>query len=160
MESYWIWITLIVLILGTLGTLLPFLPGLPIMAVAVIAYGWAEGFQDINIIVIIITLGLTIFGSLFDYIAGPYAANRLGATKAGVWGALLGSIGGIFIMGPIGLILGPFVGAIIGELLFGKELTQAARIGVGSMLGMALANILKFVFGLVIIFLFIIRVVL
>ena len=46
---------------------------------------------------------------------------------------------------PWGIILGPFLGAVIGELLGNKEFSQALKSGVGSLLGFIFGTLLKFV---------------
>ena len=149
MESYWPYLTLVIMLIGTLGTLLPLLPGLPLLAAALLVYGWIEGFRQIDLSLVLITLLFTAIGVFLDYLAGPYVAKKLGATKAGVWGALLGGIGGILLLGPLGLLLGPFLGAALGEMILGKGLTQATRIGIGSVVGTLTGSILKFLLGLI-----------
>lgn len=151
------WLTLLVLIISALGTILPILPGLPVMAVAIIIYGLWEGFQQVNGVLIIVTLLLTGIGTLLDYLSGPYTAKKTGASKWGIWGAVIGSILGIFVLGPIGIILGPFIGAFIGELLGGEQVNQATKVGLASVLGTLLGSLLKFIFALIILALFIIR---
>ena len=159
MENIWAWITFTVLIIGTLGTLLPLLPGLTLMAIAVVAYGWYDNFVSVNSFMIIITLLLSALGMLLDYFAGPYTAKRTGASKAGVWGAFLGGFLGIFALGPLGLFIGPFIGAIIGELAFGKKLTDASKTGLASVAGLLIGNLLKFIFALIITTLFFFQVI-
>ncbi len=158
MDPLWTWLALGFMVLGTLGTLLPFLPGLPLVTLVALIYGWQEGFVKIDNWFITISIVLTILGLILEYISGPYVAKKLGATKAGIWGALLGGITGLLFLGPLGLLLGPFLGAVLGELLFGKTLPQATRIGVGSMVGSVLGNISKFIFALLITILFALRV--
>lgn len=158
MEGYWSWITLGILVLTTLGTVLPFLPGLPIMALTIITYGWLEGFQAINPMIIGLTLTLTLLGLLAEYLLSTYTAKRLGASKEGVWGVFLGGIIGILSLGPLGIIFGPFVGAIIGEIISGKGIQRASKVGIAAFWGMLLGNLLQFIFAVIILITFIIRV--
>ncbi len=160
MENIWALLTFAVLIIGTLGTLLPLLPGLALMAIAVIAYGWYEGFVNVNTFMIIITLVLAAVGMLLDYVVAPYTAKRTGASKAGVWGALLGGFFGIFILGPFGLFIGPFIGAMAGELLFGKKLSEASKTGLATVIGILIGNFVKFAFALIITTMFFFQVIL
>lgn len=152
------WLALTVLVLGALGTMLPLLPGLPLMALAIVFYGWWEGFEQINAFVIVVTLLLTAAGSLLDYISGSVAAKKIGASKWGVIGATLGAVLGIIALGPIGLIAGPFLGAFLGEILGGKEFEQASKVGLVSMLGTILGSLVKFIFALIILLMFVIKV--
>lgn len=159
METMWSWIAFFILIMATMGTFLPVLPGLSLMAIVVLAYGWLENFTRIDPAMITITLIFTFIGTAMDYAAGPYTARRVGATKGGVWGAVLGGIAGIFLLGPVGLILGPFVGAVLGEILNGKGLKRASEIGLASMLGILMGNLVKFILALIITVMFFLRVI-
>ena len=150
MEQLWPWLALSILVLGTIGTVLPFLPGLPVMALAVIGYGWLEGFNEVDFRLTILTVSLTVSGMLLDYVSGPYAAKKRGASRAGIWGALIGEIGGVFVFGPAGLLLRPFFGAAAGELLFGKSWSQASKTGLASLLGVLISGLIKFCFALII----------
>lgn len=158
MEAYWAWVVLIVLILSTFGTLLPVIPGLPVAAAAVIVYGWMEGFEHVDITLIFLTVLLTVAGTLLDYISGPYTVKRYGGSRSGIVGAVIGGLIGLLVMGPLGLIAGPLAGAVIGELLAGQKLTQAAKIGVASLAGIMVGNVIKFLFGISITVLFYLKV--
>lgn len=154
LEPIWSWATFFLLILCTLGTVLPFLPGLPLMAVLFIGYGWMDGFQHVNSFAISIAVVFAVLGTLLDYFAGPYLAKKKGGTKGGYWGAFIGGLVGIFILGPIGLLLGPFLGALAGELLWGKNLKDASQIGITSLWGLLFGNIIKLILAIVILVIF------
>lgn len=159
MEAYIVWIAIGLLAIAALGTLLPVIPGLPLMAAVIIIYGWWEQFRSIDSLMITVTLVLTVLGSLLDYVSGPYTARRVGASKLGVTGAVLGAILGILVMGPIGLIAGPFAGAFIGEILDGQKLNKASKVGLASLLGTLLGSLVKLVFALIILVMFLFRVI-
>ncbi|PKM89571.1 MAG: DUF456 domain-containing protein [Firmicutes bacterium HGW-Firmicutes-12] len=158
MELFWSWVTVFLLFICSLGTVLPLLPGLPLMAVIIIGYGWFDNFQNINLLVITIAVMFAVIGTLLDYLAGPYLAKKKGGTKGGYWGAFLGGLVGIVFLGPIGLLLGPFLGALAGELLGGKSLKDASQIGVTSLWGMLAGNVLKFVLAISLTVIFFFRV--
>ncbi len=160
MEPYWQWITLAILIIGALGTVLPVLPGLPLMALSVGAFAWAEGFQQITWGYLAVIIFLALLGSLLDYILGTVTIKKMGASKAGIWGFVLGGVGGLIFMGPVGLLLGPVIGAFCGEILFGKNIREAAKIGISSLLGNLLAALVKLGFSVTIILIFVFRVML
>lgn len=76
----------------------------------------------------VVTLAITIL----DYILPAYMTKRFGGTKAGERGAMAGVIVGMFL-GPLGVILGPFFGAVIAELIYDKENKERAfKSGLGS----------------------------
>ena len=100
---------------------------------------------------------LTIFGLLalgLDYLATLLGAKKLGATWKGMVGAVLGVIVGVFVFPPIGLIVGPFVGAMGFEWAFGREARESAKAGVGAVLGLALGVVGKLVCSVVMFALF------
>jgi hypothetical protein len=69
---------------------------------------------------------LTAISFVIDFAATALGAKRVGATKLAVVGAAIGTLGGMFLGLP-GLILGPFVGAVAGEMLSHGKVQQAAR---------------------------------
>ena len=77
---------------------------------------------------------LTLLSYALEFAGGYFGAKRFGATKWGAFGATLGAIVGLFYPFP-GLIVGPVVGAIAGELVAGKRLVSAGRAGWGTLLG-------------------------
>ena len=84
---------------------------------------------------------------VMDYLLPGYLSKKFGGTKAGSIGATVGTIVGIFL-GPIGLILGPFAGAVIGEMM-GKQLKfeEALKVGFGSMLSFLVGTLFKLIVG-------------
>jgi len=95
---------------------------------------------------------LTIATYALDFLSG-YFAKYFGATKWGMWGAIVGALIGIFF-GIIGLFVGPVIGAIAGEFLAGKRMMDAGRAGWGSLMGNLGGMIAKLVIGLVMIMIF------
>jgi hypothetical protein len=86
---------------------------------------------------LLILMGLITAASLvIDYIAGVYGAKKLGATWRGMAGAVVGAIAGLFFSLP-GIIIGPFLGATLFELIGGYEFRKALKAGVGATLGLA-----------------------
>jgi uncharacterized protein YqgC (DUF456 family) len=78
-----------------------------------------------------------------DYLAGAYGAKRYGGSRYAVYGSIIGTVVGLILLGPAGIIFGPFAGAIIGELLNQKPLETAFKTGVGTLLGLLGGAIVK-----------------
>jgi uncharacterized protein YqgC (DUF456 family) len=138
----WYVIAGILIVAGLVGAILPNLPGVPVMFGGMLLAAWAGHFQKIPIWVIVILGVLAAFSIVFDFLSGTYGAKRYGASKAAVWGAFLGTIAGLFFGIP-GIILGPFVGAVIGQLASGSRVDHAARVGFGTWIGLLLGTAIK-----------------
>jgi len=147
-------VAILVMLVGVVGTLLPALPGIPLIWLAMAGYGLVEGFEKMTptfLAIAALVAGASLVG---EHYAKAWSASKFGAGKAGSWGAVIGSIVGLFFM-PIGLFLGPFLGALLGELLAGRNTRDALRAGWGGLLGVlgsVLMNVLVAI-GLVIAFL-------
>jgi uncharacterized protein YqgC (DUF456 family) len=137
-----------------IGMVLPAIPGPPILLMGLFTAAWAENFHYVGSGTLIILALLCVAAVALDFIAGALGAKRSGASRAAVIGALLGAIIGLFLF-PLGLIFGPFIGAMIGELSTGRPWQQASRAGWGATIGMLIGIVAKLVIGLIMITLFI-----
>jgi uncharacterized protein YqgC (DUF456 family) len=88
-----------------------------------------------------------------DLLAGALGAKRMGASKRAVGGALAGTVIGIFFGLP-GLLIGPFVGAVLGELSTGNTVQRSTEVGVGAWIGLIFGTIIKLVASVVMVALF------
>jgi uncharacterized protein YqgC (DUF456 family) len=127
-------IALLVMLVGVAGTLLPALPGLPLIWLAMLGYGLVEGFREMSPAFLAVALLVVAATQVAEHYARAWGARTFGAGKAGAWGAVIGSIAGLFFM-PIGLVLGPFLGAMLFELVAGRSGEQALKAGVGGLVG-------------------------
>ena len=140
-------IAAVLVAIGLVGIVLPALPGLPLVFCGMLLAAWADGFAKIGVATLVVLALLTLLSMAVDFSAAAMGARRVGASRLALIGAVLGTLAGLFL-GPVGLFLGPFVGALAGELLHGRRLDraglgQAARVGVGTWVGMALGIALK-----------------
>lgn len=127
-------VTLMVMSVGLAGCLLPAVPSTPVVLVAALVHRFVFGDAGASIWVLAVLFVITVFSILMEYLASLIGAKKLGATKAGVWGAVVGTIVGLFFA-PLGIIFGPFLGAVSFELLGGRELGEAAKAGTGALIG-------------------------
>ncbi len=146
-------LTLLVMLAGLIGSLLPVLPGTPLMLVAAIGHRLYFGAASASNLVLGVLLGLTLASLVFDFLASVLGAKKFGATWRGAAGAVIGGIIGLFFALP-GIIIGPFLGAMLFEMLDGREYKKAAKAGLGAFLGLLLGIAGKFSIGVMMIILF------
>ncbi|MCP5524952.1 MAG: DUF456 domain-containing protein [Verrucomicrobiales bacterium] len=126
---------LLVMGMGIAGSFIPGIPGPPLVLMAGIVHRLMFGEASASITVLIVMTVLMVLALVLDYVATLVGARKLGATWRGVVGAGVGGIVGIF-WGPVALILGPFIGAVLFELLGGRKLKEASQAGLGAVLGL------------------------
>jgi uncharacterized protein YqgC (DUF456 family) len=137
------WVAAVLLVVaGVAGTVFPALPGAPLVFAGLLLAAWVDGFQHVGGGTISILVVLTLLSLAVDFVATSLGAKRVGASATAVTGALIGTVVGLFF-GVAGLLLGPFVGAVLGELLARRDLAQAGRAGVGTWIGLVLGTAAK-----------------
>ena len=141
--AYLILATILVLI-GLAGTILPVIPGTLLVFAGLFVAAWAEGFARVGWIPLVIIGALGLLAFVADFVSSLLGAKRVGASPQALVGAALGGLIGLFFSIP-GMILGPFVGAVGGELVARGGLKQAGKVGVGTWLGLLLGAVLKVV---------------
>lgn len=142
LQSLYYALAVILVLVGIAGVILPALPGLPLVFAGMLLAAWAGDFHQIGWVTLVILGLLTLLSVGVDFFATLVGAKRVGASKKALLGAVLGTFAGLFF-GPIGLFAGPFVGALLGELWHGREIGQAAKVGLGTWLGILLGTVLK-----------------
>jgi hypothetical protein len=129
----------LLLIAGFAGIVLPALPGVLLVFAGLVFAAWAEGFAYVGWGTISILAALTIASYVIDALAGLLGAKRFGAGKYGLIGATIGTLVGL-ALGLPGIILGPFIGAVLGELYAQKDLRSAGIAGLGVWIGIAVGT--------------------
>jgi hypothetical protein len=147
MELIWWLIAIVLMAVGLLGTILPLVPGAIIILAAAIFHqlmlpGKSLGWWNIAGLVV-----LTLLSYALEFGSGYFGAKRFGATRWGTFGAVIGTIVGLFFGFP-GLLIGPLLGAVAGELIAGKRLVSAGRAGWGTVLGNLAGIVAKLVIAL------------
>ena len=127
---------------GIAGTVLPALPG-PVLVFAGLLLGaWAEGFERVGPATLVLLALLTIAAYVVDLAATVLGVQRSGASGRAVVGAAIGLLAGI-PFGLLGLLLGPFAGAVIAELTVRNDLRMASRAGFAAWLGFLIGTVAK-----------------
>jgi len=140
-------LAVILIIAGLCGTVIPVLPGMPLMFAGMLLIAWIDHFQTISLTVVFLLAALTLIAVIADFVAGALGAKRVGASKLAILGATIGTVAGLFTA-PLGLLIGPFAGAAIGEYLHQQnqsgaystedQLSQATKVGIHTWIGMAI----------------------
>lgn len=141
-------IAIIFLLLGLVGAILPILPGpaLSFLGLLSLYFATYEPFTDKFLFIwLLITIAVTII----DQVVPVIGTKRMGGSKYGVWGSIIGLIIGIFFFPPLGIIIGPFLGAVGGELVYGKHTSVALKSGLGSLIGFLGGTFMKLVFSVI-----------
>ncbi len=158
MDLVLIIIGIILVIAGLLGAVLPGLPGPPLSFIALVMLQFTskEPFGMNFLIIMGVIMAVIV---VLDYVIPVYGTKKFGGSKKGVWGSTIGLIVGLFVLPPLGIvigpfgilgiILGPFVGAYIGERMDNKDSNTAMRAAVGSFIGFLAGTFIKVVYSIV-----------
>jgi len=138
---------------GLAGAVLPTLPGIPMIFGGIWLGAAVDHYRHLGLWWLLIIGLLGCIGVIVDFVASAFGARRVGASRLALWGASLGTLIGLFFGIP-GLLLGPFVGALLGELASGNSVLHSAHVGVGTWLGLLFGTLLKLVISLVMVGLF------
>jgi uncharacterized protein YqgC (DUF456 family) len=133
---------LLCVVAGLAGLVLPALPGAPLLLLGLVLAAWAEDFAHVGPGMLVLLGFLAALTYVADFLASAFGARRFGASSRAVVGAALGGVVGLFF-GVAGVLVGPFTGAVLGELSARRSLGDAGRAGVGATLGLVLGLALK-----------------
>jgi len=144
-------------LVGFIGSVLPIIPGPPISWAGLLLLKWTDYVDDHGAAyenALWILLFFVILVTILDYVVPIMGTKKYGGSRRGVWGATIGVVVGLFF-GPLGIIIGPFLGAYIGEITTGKKDKDALRAAWGSFMGFLLGVGLKLMVCGTILFFFI-----
>ena len=141
MDLLWIVIALLLLVGGIAGCILPILPGPPLSyaGLLLLHFTGVAHFSDTQLIAWLI---MVVVLQVADYVTPILGSKYSGGTDLGNRGCMAGMLLGLFFM-PWGLILDPFIGAVAGEMLGGRDFPHAIKAGIGSLIGFMLGTLLK-----------------
>jgi len=145
----------ILVLVGIIGCIIPALPGPPLSYVGILLLHFTR-WGDLSAKLLIWLAIFTIVVTVMDYILPIWATKKLGGSRRGVWGSTIGLIVGLFFA-PLGIIIGPFLGAFIGEMTLRSDTDKALRSALGAFLGFLLGTGAKFAVSGVILYYFVIE---
>ena len=144
----------ICLLLGLVGCVAPVVPGVPLSYLGLLLLHWTERVQFSWQFLVVWGVVVVVI-QILDYFSPAWGTKKFGGTKYGVWGSTIGLFAG-FLMGPLGIIIGPFVGAVVGELIYfnrhpqntigqpkNTNFNRALRAGFGSFVGLLAGPLVK-----------------
>ncbi|MCA6077986.1 DUF456 domain-containing protein [Fulvivirga sedimenti] len=132
----------IFLLIGLIGCLLPVLPGTPLSYVGLLILQLMQEPPFSTRFMVIWAL-ITLAVALLDYWIPAYGTKKFGGTKYGIYGTLVGLFVGLIFFPPFGIIIGPLLGALIGEFLAGSDQKKAVKAAFGSFLGFLAGTFIK-----------------
>ncbi len=132
------------IISGVLGCVLPIIPGPPLSYIGLLLLHFTERYQFSSKFLIIWAI-ITVVVYVLDYLIPAWGTKKFGGSRRGVFGSIIGLVIGMFFFPPFGIIIGPFIGAVVGELTIGKDSGAALKSGFGSFLGFLAGTLLKLI---------------
>ena len=141
------------IIIGFVGCVVPVLPGLPVSYLGILFLHFTSK-SNFSTPFLISWAIIVIVAQVLDYYGPIWGTKKLGGGKKGTWGSTIGIIVGTFLFAPFGIIIFPFVGAVIGELFDEKSFIVAVKAGFGSFVGFLAGTIIKLVIAVILAFYF------
>ena len=157
MDILLITVSVLLIIIGILGSIVPILPGPPIVFCGLLLVHFSSN-QPFTIELLIIFGVLAILSAIIDNVLPVYATKKFNGSNKGVWGSAVGLIIGLFFFPPFGIIIGPMLGAFIGEIIDGKSTNNAFRPAFGSFIGFLSSIFLRFALSIVMAYYFVVEV--
>ena len=140
------------MILGIAGSILPVLPGPPLSFLGLILLHLTTKIDFSS--KFLISWGIiTILVAILDYVIPIWGTKFFGGGKYGIWGSMAGLLLGLFFP-PVGVIIGPFIGAVAGEIIAGNK-ENAFKAGFGSFIGFLTGTMVKLLVSLIMLYYFI-----
>lgn len=135
-------LAVVLVVVGLAGVVLPAVPGTVLIFAGLLLAAWADGFVRVGAGTIIGLGILTVATYFVDVATMALGMKRLGTTRRAMAGAAIGTIAGLFF-GLAGLIIGPFAGAVLGELTAQRDLARAGRAGIAAWIGFLIGTVVK-----------------
>jgi len=147
MDVFLILLASLFLILGIIGSFLPILPG-PITSWFGFLILYLSDVTDFSISLLITTFIIALIIWVLDFFIPAIGTKKFGGSKYGVIGTTIGLIIGVISPIPFGILIGPFLGALAGELINKSKSNQAIKAAFGSFLGFLASSFIKFIVSL------------
>lgn len=128
--------------IGLIGCFLPIIPG-PSIAYSSLFVALAVGDHSSPTVPVLVAAGVaTVVVTLLDYIVPAWGAKKFHCSRGGTFGCFVGTLVGLFFL-PFGILAGPFLGALAGELIAGKKVGSSLFGALGALVGFLTGVMLK-----------------
>ena len=146
-------LAVILALVGVAGSIIPGVPGPPLSWAAVLVLSFTAA-ADYSSLFLFVTAGIAALITVLDYVVPSLSTKKFGGSKAGIWGCNIGLVISIVGLpfgpqGLLGVILWPFSGAFVGEMISGKASREALRAAWGAFVGFLTGTGLKFVYSII-----------
>ncbi len=149
MDIFLLILGLFFVLLGIVGSFLPVLPGPLTGWLGLLALSYTDAVPT-DWVFLGITLGIALVVYVIDYIVPIVGAKRFGGSRTGMIGTSLGLLVGIIFFPPFGIVIGPFLGAFVGELTHNsRDQKRALKAAFGSFLGFLTGTFMKFLVSVI-----------
>ena len=138
---------LLLCLIGIVGSFLPIIPG-PVTSWLGILLLNLTSIVEFNLNFVLITFTVAVSVGILDYIIPILGVKKLGGSRSGLIGTTVGLIVALVILGPIGIIVGPFLGALLGEMSTNKSFQNSLKPAFGSFIGVIAGSVIKFLISL------------
>ena len=130
---------------GLAGCFIPAIPGPPLSYISVLLlYLFNDPNNEITSRFLIIWIAVVAVVTVLDYVLQPYLTKITGGSKLAVRCSIAGLVAGMIFFPPVGIIIGPFIGAFIAEFFINKKpLKNSLAAAGGAFLGFILGTGLK-----------------
>ncbi len=136
------------MIIGLIGAFLPIMPGLPFSYVGLLMLQLTEN-PPFSLRFMIVWAVIVVMIQFLEQIASVAGAKKMGASSYGIWGSVIGAVGGLILFPPFGIVFGPIIGAYVGELINKKTSREALRSAMGAVLGFFVSTFIKVIVALI-----------
>ena len=142
MDAFLWFCSIALIVTGIAGTVLPVLPGTVLVLAGMVLGAWIDDFTRVGGFTLGLLVALTIVAWLMDYVAGLMGAKKAGASKLALVGAAIGTVAGL-LMGIVGVLFMPLVGAAIGEYIARRDERRALHVGIATWIGLLIGMVAK-----------------
>lgn len=149
----------ILAVVGVIGSVAPGIPGPMFSFSSLILLYLSKGDKGVTILSLVVFGIITLAILIIDYMAPILGAKVSGASKKGIKWSIIGAIGGILFLPPLGIFIGAFIGAVLGEIQGGKNFRQALRAGIATVVASVTTVVLEVIFSIIVLVYFFMRII-